>query len=80
VEWLLVLLPAESVLFEVVDVDISLLSCGDVRTSEGHISELSDVETLSQLLSSEVVSDSDMYFMHSWLLVLSEDVASSAVT
>lgn len=70
-EWSLVLLPAGPFVFKILDLDILFLSCGDVRTSEGHFSELSDVESLSELLSSEVVSDSDIYFMHSSLLVLS---------
>ena len=77
VEWLLVLLSAGPVLFKILDLDISFLSCG-VRTSEGQFSELPDVETLSELLSSEVDSDSDIYFMCSWLLVLSEGPASSS--
>ena len=79
VEWLLVLLSAGPVLFKILDLDISFLSCGVVRTSEGQFSELPDVETLSELLSSEVDSDSDIYFVRSWLLVLCEGPASSSV-
>jgi len=79
VEWLLVLPPAVPVLFETLTPDVSFLSCGDVRTSKGQFSELSDVETSSESLSSEVDSGSDIYFMCSWLLVLSEGTASSSV-
>ena len=80
VERLLVLLAAELVLFKVLDLEISFPSCGDVRTSEGHFSELSDVETSSESLSSEVDSDPDIYFMHSGLPVLSEGTPFSSVT
>jgi len=79
VDWSLVVLPAVPVLFKTLALDISFLSCGDVRTTKGQLSELSDVETLSDLLSSEVDSGSDIYFMHSCLLVLSEGIASSSV-
>jgi len=79
VEWLLVLLLAVSVRFKTLPLDVSFLSCGDVRTSKGQFSELSDVEAVSELFSSEVDSGSDIYCMHSWLLVLSEGTDSSLV-